>query len=42
MGFVEGLQIIPTLRPKVYTYYLHWASWFLRIGLRITGVGCTI
>ena len=26
-----GIQIIPTLDPKVYRYYLHWAIWIPRV-----------
>ena len=28
------IQILPTLGPKVYKYYLHWGIWILRVGLR--------
>ena len=25
------IQIMPTLDPKVYKDYLHWAIWFVRV-----------
>ena len=26
-----SIQIIPTLGPKAYKYYLPWATWILRV-----------
>ena len=44
-GIIQGLyrdpsiQIIPTLGPKVYKYYPHWAVWSLRVTLPQTSMG---
>ena len=32
-----GIQIIPTLGPKVCKYYLHWAIWSKVLGIIFNG-----
>ena len=36
---VSSSQKIPTLGPEVYTYYLDWAIWILRVGSGVLVAG---